>query len=458
MSKKLKIRLILAGVLVIIVFLVIARKSGLIGSDNIQKVTTEKVEKRTIIETVAANGKIQPEIDVAITPYISGEVVELHVKEGDEVKEGDLLAKIDPEIYVSVYDRAVANLNTQQANLANAKARLAQVNAQFVNAEVNYKRNKTLFEQNVISQADWDASKSSYEVARAEVEAAEQSVNAAQYQINSARATVKEAKENLTKTAIYAPNDGTVSELNVEKGERVAGASQFSAGTEIMRIANLNSMEVNVEVNENDIVRVSMNDTALIEVDAYLEETFKGIVTEIATSANITGVSADQVTNFYVKIRMLKDSYAHLVPDDNPKYSPFRPGMSATVDIQTETATDILTVPIQAVTIRADTTGVVKEEEEKAGTDENENKEKQNTTTKSKDKEEFKEYVFVYEDGIAKMQEVKTGIQDNTYIVIEEGLEEGKEVITAPYRAITRRLKNGDEVEKVDKEELFTEE
>ncbi len=431
-------------VIVLIVFAINKKKS----SSGI-KVSTELVTKRTIIETVSANGKIQPEVDVAISPYISGEVVELYVKEGDEVKEGDLLAKIDPEIYVSNYERMEAALNTQKANQANAKARLAQVEAQFTNSKLNYERNKTLFDQNVVSKADFDASMASFKVAEAEVEAARESLKAAEFSVGSANASLKEARENLNRTSIYAPNDGTVSKLNVEKGERVTGASQFSSGTEIMRIANLQNMEVNVEVNENDIVRVSLFDTCLIEVDAYLNKKFKGIVTEIATSANITGVSADQVTNFEVKIRILRDSYSEYITEANPNYSPFRPGMSATVDIQTETAIGIFTLPIQAVTTRSDTSGIVKDVVVSDNADE------QNEV---KVDEEVIEYVFIYveAEGIAKMQKVTTGIQNNTYIQILDGLKEGDEIIVAPYRAVSKTLKNGDEVKKVPKEDLFT--
>jgi len=452
MSKKLKIRLIIVAVFVVIVVLAVGKKKGFIGKENSLKVSTELVEKRTIVETVAANGKIQPEVEVKITPYISGEVISLYVMEGDEVKKGDLLAKIDPEIYISNYERMEANLNTQMANEANTNARLVQVKAQYKNAKRSYERNKSLWEQQVISQADWDASVSAFEVAEAEVSAAEQSLVASKYQVSSAKASVKEAKENLNKTSIMAPHAGTVSRLNVEQGERVAGASQFSAGTEIMSIANLNLMEVDVEVNENDIVRVSIGDTAVIEVDAYLNDKFNGIISEIATSANTTGVSADQVTNFNVKVRILKESYAHLIPENNRLFFPFRPGMSATVDIQTETVGDILTIPIQAVTTRADTTGKVSIRAIKAA-----DEDKPEGESDEDEDKEFKEYVFLYEGGIARMQEVKTGIQDNTYIYIIEGLEDGQEVIVAPYRAVTKKLKNNDEVEKVDKEELFTE-
>lgn len=434
--------LLLVGVVVIVILVVLAVKKG--SEHSGIKVSAEKVEKRTIIETVSANGKIQPEKDIKISPYISGEVIGLYVKEGDQVKTGDLLAKIDPEIYRAAYDRAVAALNSSKAGEANAQAKVAQVNAQFRNAELTYNRNKTLWEQKVVSDADYDAAKSAYDVAKAEKDAAQQTLKSAQYGVQSSEASLKEARENLTKTTITSPSDGTVSKLSVEKGERVTGASQFSAGTEIMRIANLANMEVNVEVNENDIVKVALNDTCLIEVDAYLDRKFKGIVTEIATSANTTGVSADQITNFNVKIRILPSSYQDMIDTSSIIHSPFRPGMSATVDIQTETVHDVLSVPIQSVTTRADTTGTVKKED--ANTD----------VAASKD--ETKEYVFLVKDGKAVMQEVKTGVQDNMYIEIKRGLEEGQEVITGPYRAISKRLKNGDEVKVVDKKDLFTEE
>ena len=418
------------------------------GKNHGIKVTTEEVKKRTLIETVSANGKIQPELDIKISPYISGEVVELYVKEGDAVKKGDLLAKIDPKIYISAYERAAATLQMQKASLANSKARLAQVKAQFSKAQEDFKRNKKLFDQNVISQADFDAAKSAYEVAKEEVNAAEENVKAAEYSVSSSEASLKEAKENLTRTNIYSPADGTVSTLNVEKGERVTGASQFSSGTEIMKIADLKRMVVVVEVNENDIVRVSLGDTCIIEVDAYLNKKFEGVVTEMATSANITGVSADQVTNFEVKILILQSSYQDMIDDSKISSSPFRPGMSASVEIQTETERDVPTVPIQAVTTRADTTGVVKE---KMST----NSEEGEKDAVNKEKEELVEYVFLYDEGKAKMQKVKTGIQDDMYIQIIEGVKEGDEVITGPYRAVSKKLKNGDEVIKVDKKDLF---
>ncbi|RLD42144.1 MAG: efflux RND transporter periplasmic adaptor subunit [Bacteroidetes bacterium] len=448
---KKKLWLIIGAAVVLIVIIGLAINKG--KNSKSTKVSTEQVESRMIVETVSANGKIQPAKDISISPYISGEVVELFVKEGEFVEKGVQLAKIDPEIYISNYERVEASYKTAQANQANSKARLAQSKSQFSKSKQDFARSKTLWEKKVISDSEYESAQSAFEVAEADVEAAKESYKASQFQVSSARASVKEAKENLNRTSIFAPNDGTVSKLNVEVGERVTGASQFSAGTEIMRIANLDVLEVNVEVNENDIVRVTLLDTAIIEVDAYLDKKFKGLVTEIATSANTFGVSADQVTNFDVKITMLRESYEDLIKPDAAIPSPFRPGMSATVEIQTETAPNILTIPIQAVTTRADTTGRMKtareKREEKAGKDDDDVK---------KTDEEIKEYVFVYSDGIAILTEVKTGIQDNTFIQITEGLEVGDEVIIAPYRAVSKTLKNKDEVEKVDKKDLFKKE
>jgi len=442
-----KTLLIIVGVLTIVA-LVIAKNQGVLGKKEGTKVTAETVTTRSIIETVSANGKIQPESEVKISPDVSGEVIELYVKEGDQVKAGALLAKIDPKIYTSNYDRILAGLNTQKANLANARARVSQVQAQFINAKSTFDRNEKLWKEKAISAAEFDAARSAFEVARAEVSAAEENVKAAEYSVKSAEASVKEAGENLYKTTIYAPVDGTVSKLNVEKGERVAGASQFSAGTEILRIANLSLMEVIVSVNENDIVRVSLNDTALVEVDSYLNRKFKGIVTEIATSANIQGFSADQVTNFDVKIRMLPDSYKDLQAEST---SPFRPGMSATVDIQTTAANNVLSVPIQAVTTRADSTA---KKEEPRPNDVNPMVEDA-SKAKKEETPANQEYVFVVSDNKAVLRKVKTGIQDNTYIQILEGLKAGETVISGPYRAISRTLKDGDGVKIVDKSELF---
>ncbi|MFZ4741797.1 MAG: efflux RND transporter periplasmic adaptor subunit, partial [Bacteroidales bacterium] len=339
------------------------------------------------------------------------------------------------------------------AGLANAKANLSQVKAQFNNTRITFDRNDKLFKQQTISAADFDAAKAAFDVAKAQVEAAEQNVEAAKYNVSSSEAALKQSKENLSRTSIYAPNSGTISKLSVEVGERVTGASQFSSGTEIMRIANLNNMEVNVDVNENDIVRVKLGDTALIEVDAYLNRKFKGIVTQIANSANTTGVSADQVTNFNVKIRILQSSYQDLMKSDRPNISPFRPGMSATVDIQTKNASNILTVPIQSVTTREDSTGKKSLFAKKENTENKDGEEE--TSTKKTIKDEVVEYVFLYKNGTALMQKVKTGIQDNNYIQITEGLNENDEIIAGPYTAVSKSLKNKAVVKKVDKSKMF---
>jgi HlyD family secretion protein len=453
-TKKKIIWILVALAVVVLIAGVVAKKKGLIGKPEETKIATEKVTKRTIVEVVSANGKIAPEFEVKLSPDVSGEVIELYVKEGDQIKSGQLLAKINPEIYLSNYDRTIAALNTSQANLANSKARLAQVKSQFINARSSYDRNEKLHEQKTISDAEYETSQANYEVAVAEVEAAEESVKAAAFSVKSAEAGVKESKENLSKTSIYAPVGGTISKLNLEKGERVAGASQFGSGTEILRIANLQTMEVNVSVNENDIVRVTLNDTAFVEVDAYQNRKFKGIVTEISTSANTVGVSADQVTNFEVKIRILPDSYKDLITADKPNDSPFRPGMSATVDIRTASVVEVLTLPIQAVTTRADST----ETAAKKAVETKEGETAESSDNNKKKVEVAQEYVFLYDNGIAKMVKVKTGIQDNNYIQITEGLKEGQEVITAPYRAVSKKLKEGDKVKKVDTKDLYTDE
>jgi HlyD family secretion protein len=450
-----KLWIILGSVAVVAVILVIAVLKGK-GNDS-QKVTTEKVTKRTIIQTVSSNGKIQPEKDIKISPYISGEVVELMVKEGEQVKKGDLLAKIDPEIYISAFDQSEASLNTQKANLSNSKARLAQLKAQYENARLVFERQEKLYKQNVISKADYDQANASFLVAQAQVTAGEQDINASEFMVKNSEAALKRAREDLTRTAIFSPNDGTVSKLSVLMGERVTGASQFSSGTEIMRIANLNEMEAQVEVNENDIVRVRLDDTALIEVDAYLNRKFKGVVTEIATSANTTGVSVDQVTNFNVKIHLIKESYQDLLDPKRPDFSPFRPGMSCTVEIQTETAANVLTVPIQAVTTRVAKDSLDKLNEKTQKTKDDGGDKITYVSTKKKS-DEIKECVFKYADGLARKMDVKTGIQDNMYIEILSGLKEGDDIITAPYSLVSKTLNNGDKVKKVDKKDLFDKE
>ncbi len=431
------------GVSAIVILIIVAVVVAKNRNQQEIEVSAEKVAFRSIIETVAANGKIQPALEVKISPYISGEVMELYVREGNFVQKGSLLAKIDATIYLSSFEQVEASLNSAKANMANTKARVAQAEAQFVKAQLDRNRNETLYNQKVISDADWESVKASFKVSSAEFDASKESLKATQFQVQNAEAALKEARENLNRTSIYAPADGTISKLNVEVGERVTGASQFSSGTEIMRIANLDNMEVKVEVSENDIPRVKLNDTCLIEVDAYLNRKFKGYVTEIATSANSSAVSVDQVTNFEVKVMLLKDSYNDLSKTDSTINSPFRPGMSATVDIQTKIVSNVLTVPIQSVTTRDDTSSIASSRKKEEKTDIN------------KIAEPLQEYVFVVENQTAKIKAVKTGIQDNSNIQILEGLSENDEVVTGPYRVVSKTLKNDDKVKVVDKTKLF---
>lgn len=456
-KKILKYLLIALGVFII--FAIVGKKAGWFGKAETIKVSTENAAKRKIIEIITANGKIQPQTEVKISSEVSGEIVQLYVVEGQQVKAGDLLVKINPEIYLANIERMEASVNTSRSNYANSKARLAQTEAQFKTAELSYNRNKKLWEDKAISNSEYENSLSAYEVAKSDVDAAKETVNAAKFSVTSAEASLRESKENLSKTTIYAPMSGTISRLNVEVGERVLGTIQMS-GTEILRIANLDKMEVVVDVNENDIVRVKNNDTAIIEVDAYLGKKFKGLVTEIANSATVSGAGTDQVTNFEVKIFILKDSYADLIPKDKPDYYPFRPGMSATTDIQTNTKYNVLSVPIQAITTRADSTGFIDEKKENMPEGEKPDEQKDN---KSKDKnkkseKEIKpiEVLFLYDKGLAIMKEVKVGIQDDNYIEIISGIADSSEVITAPYSAISKKLKNKSPVEKVDKNKLFS--
>ena len=410
------LKILAAAVVLLIILAVVGKKAGWFGKEITVKVATEKVAINPIIEAVTANGKIQPETEVKISPDVSGEIVELNVKEGDFVQKGTLLFKIKPEIYISSRDRAAATLNS-------TKSRLAQVEAQLIQAELAFNRSKKLFEENTISKADFEQAESQYKVAKAEKESAE-------FSVKSSEASLKEANENLVKTTVYAPMTGTISSLLVELGERVIGANMMT-GTEVLRVADLNRMEVVVDVNENDIIRVKLGDTAIVEVDAYLDRDFKGVVTEIANSANTLGTTSDQVTNFKVRILILKESYDDLISEKNP--SPFRPGMSASVDIYTSSKTGVLTVPIQAVTTRTDTT--------------NTDPEAQN---------EIRTLVFLSDGTYALARDVKTGIQDNTNIEILSGLTDGEDVIVQPFSAISKKLSDSTKIEVVDKEALFS--
>ncbi len=460
MMKKLSPRFIIIFLAVLVLLIVVGQKTGLIGSDLSVKVITEESKARNITETISGSGKIEPEIQVKISSDVSGEIIEMLVKEGDIVKKGDLLCRIQQDLYLSGLERSIASLNTSKANSAQTKARLIQSRAQLINIESQYKRNKKLYEEGVVSQQDYETSKSQFESAKADVEAAEQTLAAAEYNIKNAEASLKEAQTSLERTAIYSPVDGKISKLNVEKGERVVGTAQMT-GTEIMTISNLNEMEVRVDINESDIIKTKIKDTALIEVDAYQDKKFKGIVTEVANSANTVGTNIDQVTNFTVKIRILRDSYQYLIPAENPQYSPFRPGMSATVEIQTSSVKNVISVPIQAVTTRDDTSSYGVEALEKKQKSKQKSKQKEQTENDSespKKKTEIGlEYVFVLKDGKAVLTPVSVGIQDNNYIQITKGLTLNNEVITGPYKVVSKTLKNKTPVKVVEKEELFSE-
>ena len=437
--------LLIIGIIVVLLVVVLAvgKKKGWFGNEGYLKVSVEKGITREIVELITANGKIQPETEVIISPDVPGEIVDLVIKEGDEVLKGQYLLKIKPEAYQMARNRAEASLN-------NSKARLKQAEAQLEMASLDYKRNSQLYSEKAISEAEFEQSKTSYNTAIAEKEAAE-------FSVQSAKATLDEADESLMKTSIYAPISGTVSSLRVELGERVVGTSMMS-GTEMLRIADLTRMEVEVEVNENDIVRVALYDTALIEVDAYPDTRFKGVVSEIPVSANTTGVTTDQVTNFMVKILLLPESYEDKVSESNPY--PLRPGMSATADIQTDRKTGIYSVPIQAVTTRMDTAGIEKDvQSEQQQTGELNSDGSISTSSVSVPVEPGGDepivVVFVVSDGKAWIKPVKTGIQDNTFIEITEGLEQDAEIVVAPYSAISRQLKNDMHVEVVPEEDLF---
>jgi HlyD family secretion protein len=426
MSKK-TIYLLIGGAVAVIVLLVVLSKTGVIGNkDEGKEVEITTVAASTIVETVSATGKIQPEIEVKISSEVSGEIILLPVKEGQVVKKGDLLVKINPDLYTSGYNRSVSNL-------AGTKAGLSQADAQFDEAKASYERNKVLFKKGIISKSDWDKSISSFEVSKA-------AKQTAYFNVQSASASVNEARDNLGRTTIYAPADGTVSVLNVELGERVLGTQQMT-GTEILRVANLNNMEVEVDVNENDIVKIKEGDFAKVLVDAYLKKQFKGVVTSISNSASST-LTSDQVTNFKVKIRILKESYEDLVVGKPSAYSPFRPGMTATVDISTKTKKNVLSVPISAVVIKADTTAV---KEVKTSKDLDE----KNAAPKSDKKFEC---VFVKVGDKAKIRVIKTGIQDDANIEVKIGLKKGDVVITGPYTTVAKELNSGDMVyEKADR-------
>jgi HlyD family secretion protein len=449
-----KIWWILGGVVLLLGGgLAVAKQKGWIGKEPSTEVEFTKAKKADIIERVSASGKIQPEVEVKLSPDVSGEIVGLYVTEGDSVRAGQLLLKIKPDNYESLFARAEAQVNSARASVEQSKSGQSQSESRLLKAKIDYDRNKKLHDDKVISDADFDQFNSQYLVAKQDVESAKANVLAAEFNVKSSQAALKEARANLTKTTIYAPQSGTVSKLNVELGERVVGTSQM-AGTELLRIANLNKMEVRVNVNENDITRVSMNDTVIIDVDSYSASgrKFKGVVYEIASSANGLGssaaaaaVSSDAVTEFEVKIRVLRSSYSDLIV--GKRSYPLKPGMTASVEIITNRKMGVLSVPLATVTTRDPT---MKPEGDKKEGEEDNNQEPEKVIKKDK----IKEVVFVMDkDSKAKLREVKTGISDFENIEILSGLKEGETIISGPYITVSKKLKEGELVTKKKVEE-----
>jgi HlyD family secretion protein len=424
MTKK-NIFIILGGV--IICLIIAASVFG--GKKKLPEVITTIAEINTIVERVSASGKIQPELEVSVSAEVSGQLIDLPVKEGDFVAEGDILAVINPDVYISARNRAQAAVNTTLSNLSSAKAMLASSETSYFVAKKSWDRNQILFNSGVVSQAEFDQFESGFNTARANLVSAEESVKSAEYSILSAQASLQETLDNLSRTTLLAPQAGIVTALVKEVGESVQG-NGFVAGEIVMKISNLGLMEVDIEVNESDIVRVQIGNDAEIEVDAYLDETFQGHVSEIgntALNASLNGFNLDQVTNFSVKVRISSESYEHILNDSLSLQSPFRPGMSATVDLLTRSVKDVVAIPIQCV-----------------------------STRKSKDSDDAELGVFLKGEGDeVTWSKVKTGIQDNFNIEILSGLKKGDVLVSGPYDMVSRKLEDGDMVEVKEVKEGF---
>ena len=423
MSKKLLI--IISVVFILLVSVAIAFKKKF-SDQNASIVAVEQAQFRSLTESVSANGKIYPFKEVKLSLELPGEVSNIYIQEGDSVVNGDLLLEIEADNYIASVSQSNAAYNQALANLSTSKARLSQAEAQFKIIETDYNRKKQLFENEIISAVEYEASQSQYFSALGEKEAAFQAVEGGNYQVQSAQAGLQQTQENLSRTRLYAPMDGIISKLNVEKGEKVVGTAQM-AGTELVTVADFKEMELKIEVGENEVLQISKGDTALIEVDAYLGEEILGLVNQVAYSSN--ALIDQQVTKFEVKITLIKSSYEKLITEE--RLLPFRPGMSATAEVITQRKDHILCVPIQCVTLRD-----LNEED---------------------DFEEKTPVVFVHKDGQVFLKEVTTGIQDDTYIEILGGIEEGEEVVSAPFKAISKELENEKLVKVVSEDELYEE-
>lgn len=450
---------ILSGIAVVVITLLVLKQKGIIGKEEGTKVAVEKASRKDIIEVVTASGKVYPEIELKISPDVSGEIMQLTVQEGDSVSKGQLLAMVYADIYATQRDQAAAGVAQQMAQVENASASLGSFKARMEQAERQYNRQRQLFQEKVISKLEFEQAENAFLTSKADYNAATQSIKSGQAGVASARASLQRANKDLGRTSVFAPMSGIVSLLNVKKGERVVGNSMM-AGTEMMRIADMRVIEVRVDVGENDIPKVTIGDTALVEVDAYNKRKFKGVVTQISSTSRGTGgavsTSSSDVTNYEVRIRLIPASYADLIDPAKPKSFPFRPGMSANADIQTNTHANVISVPINAVTTRdkSDTAAVGKEvkKEKKSGPPEA----TAGPEVTVKDLDALDEVVFVLQkDGTVKRVKVKTAIQDINNIEILEGIKEGDEVVVGPYSVVSKTLRTGMKVKVVKKEELF---
>lgn len=441
---------ILVGLAAIIVLLVGLKKAGVIGKETGEEVTSEKVQLRTITESVNASGKVYPEIEVKVSPDISGEIVNLFVEEGDKVTKGQILAKIYADIYSTQKDQATANVNQFQAQYENIKASLSGLKTSYENTKTTYERYKKLLDDKIVSRSEFEQTEQSFRSAESSYLGALQTIKSGAAQIQGVRAQLSRAEKDLARTTITAPMDGIVSSMSVKKGERVVGTAQM-AGTEMMRVADMKSIEVRVDVGENDITKVKIGDTALVEVDAYNNRKFKGIVYKIANPVSALAASAAssaEVANYKVHIRLEPSSYEDLIKE-NSKF-PFRPGMTASADIQTKSKLNVISIPLNAVTTR-DKEGNGKDTKVTTNTDD------KNTAPADNKEEDINEVVFVLQkDSKVKMVKVKTDIQDLNYIEVI-GLKVGDEVITGPYSTVSKLLKDGSLVKIVSKDKLYEE-
>lgn len=448
MSKRWQKILIISGAALALVFLIAVNMNK--GKGALQ-VTAEKAASRSITETVTASGQIYPEYEVKISPDISGEVTELTVAEGDSVTRGQVLARVYADVYALQRDEAAARVGQSQATVANSRAALGALKASMDQAQQQYDRNKTLYNDRVISKAEFEQFETSLSSAKANYDAALQNIRSLQAGVQSSQTGLTSANITLSRATIVAPMTGVVSSLKIEKGERVVGTAQM-AGTEMMTIADMNTIEVRVDVGENDIVKVNIGDNADVEVDAYNDRKFRGIVTKIASSVKsaLAATASTEVTNYEVRIRLDKSSYQDLIDPSGKSRFPFRPGMNARADIKTKQKSNVIAVPIASVNARI-------KDSDKSLADVKKENEKANTTDALETEDnDMQEVVFiVMKDGIVKKRVVKTGIQDINYIEVTKGIQPGDMIVTGPYNMVSQTLKDGDKVKIVTKDELF---